>query len=184
MALTKEDGSTVADANTYVDRADVDAYHAARLTAAAWAALTSDVKDASILAAAELMDASFSWRGEIASDAQAMRWPRKCVKDRDGRAIAVDAIPTQIQKAQSELALLLATGSGVGGSFGSTATAGGALQRVKAGTVEVEFRAGQVSASPAMASNVLPDGAGELLDRFLVGLYDSPAGPMIALGKS
>lgn len=182
MALIVEDGSGLADANAYALLADANAYHAARANAS-WTG-TDAAKEAAIIRATELLDASYAWRGEIATDGQGLRFPRSGLTDRDGRDIASDDVPTQIQKATIELAALLIAGAGVGGDFGSVATSSGAVQRVKAGSVEVEFAQGQRAASPAPASNVLPDGAGELLDRILFGLFDPPAGPMIVLGKS
>lgn len=182
MALVVEDGSGLADANAYAALATVNAYHTARANAA-WTG-TDAAKEAAIIRATELLDASFAWRGEIATEAQALRFPRSGLTDRDGREIAADALPTQIQKACCELAALLIAGAGVGGDFGSTSTATGAVKRIKAGPTEIEFAAGQAPAAPASASNVLPDGAGELLDRILFRLFTPPGGPMIVLGKS
>lgn len=180
MALIKETGGIVENANTYVTRAEAVTYFTDRNNAL-WIALAGSVQDAMLLRAAEFLDRSYAWRGEIASDAQAMRWPRKCVKDRDGREIAADAIPTQIAAAQCELALLLATGSGVGGSAGSVSA--GLLSRVKAGSVEVAWQSGG-GVAPSPSSNVLPNGAGEYLDRILHGLFAAPSRTMVSLGKS
>lgn len=182
MAIIVEDGTGLANADAYVSVADVDAYHSARAQTA-WTGATA-AKEALIVRATQLVDASYAWRGVIASNTQALRWPRSGCIDRDGREIASDAIPIQIERAVSELALLLLGGSGVGGSFGGSATATGAVARVKAGSVEVEYKEGGIVAAPVGASGVLADGAGELLDRILAGLFNPATGPMILLGKS
>jgi hypothetical protein len=181
MALVVEDGTGKSDAESYVSVADADAYHVAR-SQTGWAG-TNAAKEALLRRATELLDASYAWRGTIATEAQGLRFPREGILDRDKREIAANEVPTAIVRACCELALLLLGGQGVGGGFGSTATATGTVRRVRAGSVEVEYAdAGRV-ASPASPSNVLPDGAGELLDRILAGLYVAPGGP-IPLGKS
>jgi len=182
VALTVEDGSIVADANSYASLAFVDDYHEARGNSG-WTG-TDAVKEAAIIRATELLDASFAWRGEIVSNAQALRWPRSCVTDRDGREIAADEVPTQIQKALAELSLLCLAGALIGGSAGSSATATGAIKRVKAGSVEVEYQAGQMVPAPFGSSNMLPNGAAEMIDRILAGLFNAPNRYMTALRKS
>jgi hypothetical protein len=172
MPLIIETGAIVANANSYASAADADAYVTAR-NLPGWAGTTSE-KEALLLQAAELLDASYYWAGEIVSEAQAMRWPRKGVTDRDGREIAATALPTSIQRAQIELALLLKAGLGVGGSFGSTATAGGPIKKVKAGSVEVEYASASRPFSPLPMSNIFPDGQGEKIDRILAGLFAAP----------
>lgn len=184
MTLIVEDGTAKDDAQTYQESASIAAYHTAR-GVASFAALNGTAQDAFNLRAAELMDDSYAWNGTPVSDTQGRRFPRKCLKDRDGRPIASTIVPSQVLRAHAELTLLLSLGAGVGGAFGSTATATGTVKRVKADTVEVEFQAAQQGqASPAPASNVLPDGAGELLDRILFGLYAPAARTMVRLGKS
>jgi hypothetical protein len=182
MALIVEDGSIVAGANSYAALAGANAYHTARANAA-WTG-TDAAKEAALIRATEFLDASYWWRGQIASEDQALRWPRSGVIDRDGREIAADDLPTQIQRATFELALIALSGALIGGDAGSTSTAGGAIKRVKAGSVEVEYQAGQVSQSPAAASNALPDGKAEMIDRILSGLYAAPSRYMTKLLKS
>ena len=196
MAIVVESGAIVAGANSYVSLADANAHHTAR-GQSAWTGADS-AKEAALIKAAELMDASFHWIGTLVSAEQDMRWPRQSVGDgeasissvggalldRDDREIATNEIPRAIIKAQCELALLLLGGSDIGGSAGSTATAGGALKRVKAGSVEVEYQPGSTGAAPAPNSGILIDGAGEKLDRLLFGLYAAPGGARVQLEKA
>jgi hypothetical protein len=183
VTLIVETGVGVAGANTYASRATVDTYHDERGNVA-WAAISASTRDVWILRAAEMLDASYAWRGEIASETQAMRWPRSGVCDRDGREIAASVVPASIVRAQSELALLLSAGQGVGGSFGSVSTSPGGIKRAKAGAVEVEYQSTYQAAPPASPSNVLLNGAGEYVDRILAGLFVSPQSAMVKLSKS
>jgi hypothetical protein len=183
VALTVETGAIVSGADSYVSAANALTYHAA-FGNAAWAASTDAAREIALRRAARLLDSSYRWRGSIYSEAQEMRWPRSGVLDRDGREIASTFIPKPLADAQCELALLMLSGELVGGASGSVQTATGKVQRVKAGSVEVEFAAGLAPALPTPASNVLPDGAGELLDRILTGLFTPASNHRVPLGKS
>jgi hypothetical protein len=106
VALIVEDGSIVADAESYASVADADAYFAARANAA-WAALATDAaKEAALRSACDYIEAVYGgrWLGDRVSDTQALSWPRSgvCV---DGVEIADDAIPAQLVRANMELAL-------------------------------------------------------------------------------
>lgn len=96
------------DANAYITRAEANTYFTdRRLHDAAWAAATDADKDAAILWAAGLLDASFDWDGSKRTNEQAMRWPRGGLVDRDGVGIDPDTIPTFIEYANAEYALYL-----------------------------------------------------------------------------
>ncbi len=182
MTLTVEDGSIVADANSYATLEFVNDYHTERGNTA-WTG-SDAAKEAAIIRATEFLDYSFAWKGEIVSDDQGMRWPRKCVKDRDGREIATDAIPTPILRALAELSILSLAGALIGGSAGSTSATTGAISRVKAGSVEVAYEAVQTVSAPTPGSNALPQGAAEMIDRILHGLFVSPSRVMVPLSKA
>src|SRR5262249_38730838 len=146
---------------------------------------------------AELMDASYAWIGRAVSEDQEMRWPRgECgpyeltvsrvsgtLRDRDRRVIETDEVPRAVVRAQCELALLILGGADVGGS--NTQSNAGALKRVKAGSVEVEYAAGSVPPTkPANDTGLLANGAGEKIDRILFGLYAGPGGYRVKLAKA
>lgn len=80
MALIIEDGTIVADAQTYAEIADVDAYYAARPSeGTAWLALTTDPeKDEAILLTTEWIESRYDsrWKGTRVSSAQELDWPR------------------------------------------------------------------------------------------------------------
>ena len=78
MALTliKEDGTGKADANSYADRADGDAYHEGHLYASAWTAATEANREKALVMATRLIDAYMEFGGSKASSGQALQWPR------------------------------------------------------------------------------------------------------------
>lgn len=75
------------------------------------------------------------WAGTIASDTQSLSWPRIGMVDRYGRAIASDAIPTDLKLAQAELAGQLHTDR----SLDNDIIIQG-ITKIKAGPVELGFR--------------------------------------------
>ena len=113
MALTliKEDGTGLADANSYADVADGDAYHDGHLYASAWTAATADNKAKALVFATRLIDAERQFNGVKATEAQALQWPRADCRDPDAVAesgaaavLASDQVPSAVVKAACELA--------------------------------------------------------------------------------
>lgn len=180
MTLVVETGAGLAAANTYATRADATAHHAL-IGNAAWAALTDAQKDAALVRASRFLDASYRWAGKIATEAQALGWPRSGCEDRHGRDIAADALPRAVFEATCEAALVLARGEGIG----ATATGqefGGPIIRTKAGSVEVEF-ADRPGAMASPGSGALRNGGAELIDRILDGLFSPPNRTRVPLSR-
>lgn len=75
MPLTVEDGTGLATADSYASRADADAYHAARGNAA-WAAASTDARDAALRKATQYLDTRYRWVGNRSTLTQALEWPR------------------------------------------------------------------------------------------------------------
>lgn len=75
MSLTVEDGTGLATADSYASRADADAYHAARGNAA-WAAASTDARDAALRKATQYLDTRYRWVGNRSTLTQALEWPR------------------------------------------------------------------------------------------------------------
>ena len=90
LTLIKEDGTGRADANSYANVTDGDAFHAGHLYATAWTGATADNKAAALVMAARVIDAEFQFNGVKASAAQALQWPRyaQCL-----RALAEEPFP-------------------------------------------------------------------------------------------
>ena len=119
MALTliKETGAGLANANSYADVADGNAYHDGHLYATAWTAATDAQKAVALVMASRLIDAEFQFSGTRTVDAQSLQWPRyRCVDpDRDpsirvGRLMIAEnwvpenTVPKNVVAAACELA--------------------------------------------------------------------------------
>jgi len=63
LTLIKEDGTGLADANSYASVADGDAYHAGHLYATAWTAATDVQKAVALVMASRLIDAEWQFNG-------------------------------------------------------------------------------------------------------------------------
>ncbi|HPV11353.1 MAG TPA: hypothetical protein PKW83_11865 [Verrucomicrobiota bacterium] len=117
MTLNKEDGSGMADANSYADVPDGDMYHEAHLYASVWTAATEARKEAALMMATRLIDSLFQFNGSRASASQALQWPRAECRDPDrGQAtlsvllpvvsnfVPYDSVPGAVVQATCELA--------------------------------------------------------------------------------
>lgn len=96
MAFTVEDGSGVANANSYCDVAFADSYFTDRAVAA-WSLLNSTAKQAALIAATDYIDSVWGsyFKGAQTSEAQSLQFPRG----------AFTGIPETLKKATAEYAL-------------------------------------------------------------------------------
>jgi len=83
LVLIKEDGSGKADANSYAEVADGDAYFDGHLYSSAWTGAAAERKAAALVMATRLVDAEYQFNGYKAHDAQALQWPRERCPDPD-----------------------------------------------------------------------------------------------------
>ena len=149
MALNVEDGSGKSDADAYVSVADCATY----VTARGLTFPTSPVgpAEAAIIRATAAIDAMYRARfpGQRTNGrAQALEWPRKYASDAEGNPIGENEIPQEIVNATCEAAVReLATPN----SMMPDLERGGAIQRFKAGSVEVEY-SGSASARTAFTA--------------------------------
>jgi hypothetical protein len=108
MALIVEDGTGLANAESYISVVDASAYHTARGNSA-WAALASDaLREQALRKATDYIEQVYrlSWKGRRVTDTQALSWPRYEVCREDGYSYyASDAVPTEVKNACAELAL-------------------------------------------------------------------------------
>lgn len=105
MALVTEDGTGLADAESYGSLTAANTYWTQRTgtkAATRWAAATDPKKEAALRAATEWLDARYYFRGAILKTSQALAWPRTSVIDSEGRATS--ALPLQIVRATFQLA--------------------------------------------------------------------------------
>lgn len=105
MALIVEDGTGMADANSYESVENADAYFSAR-GITAWSG-NGPVKEAALIAATEYVD--IRWRGKLKGelqfpDTQALLFPRINVYDEEGRLLS--GTPKELRFATCEYALI------------------------------------------------------------------------------
>lgn len=104
MSFTVEDGSGIADANSYVSTAAADIYWADRNNAD-WAAANLLAKEAALIAASQYLDTTYRWKGRKGSSGQGLDWPRSSVVDDEGLSVGGSALPLVLTAATAELAL-------------------------------------------------------------------------------
>jgi hypothetical protein len=110
MALTVEDGTIIAGAESYISVADASTYHSNRGNAA-WAALSTDaIREQCLRKATDYMVQAYRdrWQGARYDEDQALDWPREGVV-RDSWEVGHDEVPTEVKNACAELALKAAT---------------------------------------------------------------------------
>jgi hypothetical protein len=120
MALVVEDGTALANAESYISVVAATTYHADRGNAA-WAALASDtVREQLLRQATEYMGQVYRrrWASFRMKVTQALDWPRAWVPLIDAPGpygswtayVPNNVVPTEVQRACAELALLAAAG--------------------------------------------------------------------------
>jgi hypothetical protein len=135
MALSVEDGTIIAGAESYVSAADATTYHAARGNAA-WTG-TDAIKEAALLKAAAYLDGHYCNRfkgSKYQPLEQAMQWPRVGVFI-DGHLLDAYTIPQRLKDAQCELALIA-----LSADLAPSVSAG--IKREKVDVLETEYFAG------------------------------------------
>jgi len=140
--LIKEDGSTVANANSYVSVAELTAYLSDRgLT---WSG-TAGAEDAVLIRAMDYLE-SVSFIGTRASKDQPLQWPRDNVYI-DGFSYTATEIPALVQKAQMEVAASIDAGNDPNAAIGRE------TKREKVGDVEVEYQDGAKESAELVSIN-------------------------------
>lgn len=143
-----ETGAGLANANSYVSRADGDAYADTRLYATAWTGASADDKDRALIQATRTLDQEFQFNGYKANSAQALQWPRIECPDPDapgysssialqfipGAYVDPTVVPQAVKDATIELAIALLTGDRTGDAQGD-----GIKKVAIAGALEIEF---------------------------------------------
>lgn len=138
--LIVEDGSIVADANSYVTYDYALAYHALRGNSA-WALGTVLNQQYAIIRATQAIDSIYKgkWKGTPTEyGTQELEWPRSGVVV-GVNALGNDLIPNALKKAVCEAALRELANAN---SLTPDLERGGEIKRVKADTVEVEYMDG------------------------------------------
>ncbi len=109
MALEVEDGTSKANAESYLSVADADSYWSALGAPASWTAATTTEKEQALRKATNYIDTKFGpdFRGVRSTTTQRLRFPRLGMYDDDGYAVASSgsmSIPQQLKDATAILA--------------------------------------------------------------------------------
>lgn len=155
-AFIVETGLIVPNATSYVTVAEADDYISIKSNASTWTALSDAVVQNYLMWATRLLDqrAVFPNSQPTSPDTQSLRWPRQYAHDLEGDLIPDNIIPEQIKEATIEIAFnLFITGvdPSAGGSSGS---AGGAIKRIKAAVVEIEYTEGVATTTSAFPKGI------------------------------
>ena len=101
MALVTEDGTGLADAESFASVATADTYFGDR-GVAAWASLDVAAQEAALRLGTDYMEAQYGllWAGERKTTTQALSWPR----------VGWTGVPEAVQRACCELAIRASAG--------------------------------------------------------------------------
>lgn len=108
MAFLAETGDGTASANSYIDVAFADTYHADR-GHTAWAGVlttvTTQQKQEALIRATDHIDRTFGtmYKGYKSTDAQGLEWPRSNARSPNGYSLL--EVPAALQKATAEYAI-------------------------------------------------------------------------------
>lgn len=142
LTLIVEDGSIVANANTYVDMTFCSNYQI-MMGNTDWVSYAQVDREAAILRAMRwLENFEGKWKGARATRSQALSWPRVNMLDHDGYEIEDSVIPTDLKEAVCEAAYQEIKSKDV---FNPGLSAGNSVleKRVKAGPVEAQYKYSQ-----------------------------------------
>jgi len=105
MTLIVENGTGIANANSYTTESFADAYFADRGNGA-WSLATTANKEKALVKATDYIELRFAdrFKGNLSPDATTLSWPRQYVYDRKGKLIGL-VVPNDIQKATCEYAV-------------------------------------------------------------------------------
>lgn len=176
VIFTVEDGSIVGDANSYCTVDFADDYLSIKSNSDDWIALDDDDKEKFLMWATRLLDQRATWQARtLPTDTdQALDWPRMYVVDENSLTVPDDIIPQEIQEATVEIAFNLFNHD-VDPSDATTSNSAGAVKRIKAAVIEIEYTEGVVAVNTAF-----PKGINDLLLPFgsLSGVGGSRAVPI------
>jgi hypothetical protein len=133
MSVIVEDGSIVANSNSYVSETDLTAFATAR-----GVTLSGDEEEL-LIQAMDYIE-SLSYKGLKKTRDQSLQWPRSGVYI-DSYYLDNDVIPEELKKGLMQTAIAIDTG------VGPQVTLGRKTKREKVGELEVEYEASSVTNS-------------------------------------
>lgn len=135
VTVTVEDGTIVADANSYVSVETARAYFAPVPAAAAFLDLSDDEIGGYLVWSTRVLDQKTMWKGcEVKPGVQVLDWPRLGAVDKYGYCIASDVVPPQVIAVTCELANWLLTNNPADGSDVSN------LKQITVDVIEIVFQ--------------------------------------------
>jgi len=159
MTIIVEDGTGLANSNSYCSQDDLDTYCDDRsITLAAGNA------DAALVRATTWIDNTYRTRFQgwpVKLRAQALQWPRIGVFDQNGIYVATDSIPKEIVQATCEAAIRELAEAG---SLAPDLDRGGNIKELGAGSVRIVYGA-----------NASAQTTFQIIDGILAGLLGSPS---------
>lgn len=103
-----------------------------------WASADDTDKEKALREASQFIDKSYTWLGRHpGDDDQLLSWPRYDVIDKQGRHRSSGNIPQEIKNATAWLAE-----QALAGQLRPVKSRGGAISRLKAGSVEIQYEDG------------------------------------------
>ncbi len=106
LTLVVEDGTGLANANTFANQATALAILEATPFASAWTGVASGTKDQCLAEASAWLSRQM-WDGVATTETQALAFPRTWLQTPDGYTIASDTVPTFVLQATARLAFWL-----------------------------------------------------------------------------
>jgi hypothetical protein len=167
--LVPEDGTGLANANSYGSLAEADDYFTSHpYYSDAWFEFGEPERKNLLIRAAMEMNTLVRWRGYITNVGQGLPWPRSLVYDNEGRLIADNVVPTQVKYAQFEMAMFL----GRGDPYAASSSEG--VDRLKIDVIELEFSSSKITTPLPAPALLLLSGLGDYalgrsVQRVLVG---------------
>lgn len=129
-----ETGTGSATATSYVTQNYADDYFEITASKATWNALTDEEKEYYLAWATRYIDQKATWKGEIASETQALRWPRDGAYTKDRVSIGGTVIPRQLKDAVCEVARFMLTADPTTGQDSES------LKKLVVDVIEIEFQ--------------------------------------------
>lgn len=151
MALIVEDGTGLVDAESYISVTEADLYHANRGNAS-WSLLSTTEKEIALRKATEYLDATYCWKGDIASLSQALNFPRENICDNQGRELD-NIIPVQLKNTTAQVGLIA-----IDSELVPNTTRSDHVKREKVGELEIEYKDGAPTTTQYNYVNRLLDG--------------------------
>jgi hypothetical protein len=159
VTMVVEDGTGLANANSYGSDAEAFAYHEARGNAG-WAAPSSPSADAhlsALIRATSYIDGRYGTRfpgTRLNGRDQALQWPREDAVDEDGFEVEDDEVPAEVKRATFEAALRELASPG---SLNPDVTMTDRVKREKVDVIEVEYSQSTSAEDSIPIINVIED---------------------------